>query len=378
MKLQVIGEINKVDDRLYEAAVPELKRGQRVTVRLLNGTLNVQTKELMFGGVRTINLRDYIFDPYKKQMVEIGIPEETKEGKVIRFKKFILDGNGPGGLVGEYFELAQGNVLHEQVYTFLCLCNETLSNKNRDNAIVAKYEIVDTGKELRSKVAKRNNLRDALNMHATMKGADIVRFAAAMNWEVSLDPETLSDRVAGYAQQFPDDFLAKVKNPAEEMKATIKLAMNKGIIFYDPVGMKFTWAESGAIIAKLQKEAGKDELQLMAEWVFHAKNGTEVYDAIKSQYDTVMKNELGGGEEVVPDPPAPPVVVPPVPPVPPAAPAAPGNKPGSGKGGNKKGTAVTPPAPVEEQKAEEPGSQKVEEIEEVEENDGSSDGDLPL
>lgn len=289
-KLRKIGDVNKLSEEAYKSIKP-LKQGQAAIFRLLNGTLDKRENKTYFGATRTINLHDTIKDPGTGELIEIGIPDQVVQDKVVRWKKLILNGGGPNGLVGEYFTLVGGNNNDELAYVYLCLSNENLANPKRDQSVPAKYELVDQEKEAKKRANKRTAKMEALNLLHRMTNEDMIAFAASKLWNPYA--ENNADRVGEFAEEFPTEFIAWAGNAREKMKSIIELARLSGIISYDPISMKYTWTESGTLIVRLNKDGDKDHLDLFADWIGTAPGAAGVYDAIKEQYEAAVNVKLG-------------------------------------------------------------------------------------
>lgn len=293
-RLRKVGDVNKLSDAVYESIKP-IKKGQAAIFRLLNGTHDKRDGKTYFGATRTINLHDYIKDPVTGELVEIGIPDQVVQDKVVRWKKLILNGGGPNGLVGEFFTLVGGNNNDELMYVYLCLSNENSANPNRDGSVPAKYELIDQEKEAKKRANKRTIKMEALNLLYRMSNEDMIAFAASKGWNPFA--ENNADRVGEFAEEFPAEFVAWAGNAREKMKSVIELARHAGIIAYDPISMKYTWAESGSLIVRLNKDGDKDNLDLIADWIGTAPGAAGIYDAIKEQYETHVNITLGKAKQ---------------------------------------------------------------------------------
>ncbi len=166
--MKVVGSFNAVSEKLKQELIKPLEKGKVVFFQLLNGSYDPGLKREVFGASKSIRLSDRIKDPYKGnggEFVDIGVPEEIKDGRVVRCGKYWVESIANGIPGNGQFSLSGSNFKDVEIYEYLCLSNDNKNNPYRDESAPPKYEMVDAEskrkadaekefKELRAKLAR--------------------------------------------------------------------------------------------------------------------------------------------------------------------------------------------------------------------------------
>ncbi len=164
--MKVVGNFNKVSEKLRKELIKQVKPNEVLHFQLLNGVYDPELKREAFGASRSIMLQDTILDPYAKEetidgkieytpdYVDIGVPSVIKEGRVERCKKFWVEALANGIPGNGQFHLVGGNIDDMLAYEVLCLSNGNKDNPYRDKSKEPLFEIVDVDKNIRDQKEK--------------------------------------------------------------------------------------------------------------------------------------------------------------------------------------------------------------------------------
>ena len=133
------------------------------------------------------------------------------------------------------------------------------------------------GRKLRN--AKAKSLSAATNM----KDNEVKDFAAGMTWDENQDIELLRNQVEALAETNPPLFNDLVGSKKLEIQATLKRALDNGIISINPAQHQFLFTSNQQIIASLGESVDdKNEIERFADWISSSTKGDEIYKKIKS------------------------------------------------------------------------------------------------
>jgi hypothetical protein len=189
-------------------------------------------------------------------------------------------------MFGGKFELNPNKSEDVELYEILWL-----SPKRKDSPFAEGkplYEIVDAATATKQTNSKVETLRDALNKAAGISDELATKIAASKNQTFS-GPNSAAETkawIGQFAKETPDKFLEAYgdggKNESTEIKATLKLALDKKIISLNQMDGKVTMGESLLTTLQPTKE-GFDLLTELASWANSAVNGQAVLEGIKKQ-----------------------------------------------------------------------------------------------
>lgn len=171
--MKVVGNFNKVSEKLRKELIPVVGQNEIVRFQLLNGSFEPSLGREGFGAARSIVLMDRIYDKYQKDesgtevggYVDIGVPDVIKENRVERCKKYWVESIAVGIPGNGQFALSSSSIDEMEILEFLCLSNGSKGNPYRDKSKEPTYEKVDTKailakerekdfKEIQAKIAR--------------------------------------------------------------------------------------------------------------------------------------------------------------------------------------------------------------------------------
>jgi hypothetical protein len=277
-QMKVIGQFNKISEALKKTVKPLLP-GQQVNVRLINGNFDIVSGEIRFGNSQTIVCRDVIRDG--ENLVEIGVPKDVVKNEVTRVKKIYISAFGENLHSTGMFTLDGSNIEHQEFYWFLSLWNKNKSNPNRDTTTEPVVEFVNDIAEAEAEALQFETEDKARFVSAQMSEADLVSFAAVMNWNTKTHPKVLRNMVRKYAIENPEEFLLKQDDPELGTKILIKSCLDKGLITYRPDEHKMIWA-NGTTLAKLDKGEHESPVENFFGWLQAAKSSENILRALRN------------------------------------------------------------------------------------------------
>lgn len=205
---------------------------------------------------------------------EKGVPNRFKKIKISALQRGILD-----------LELNEGS---DDWYTAMYLelhpklNNGKFSDANRN----PMFSRIDEVKAAQDSKSERNARLKALNATMEMKDKDIVNFADAMLWDSTENVIVLRNKVEELADRNPEFFNDLVAGKTVEYRATIKQAMTKKVIEFDPGEYKFVWAGNKQTITVLSPSGEKNEVEKLAEFL---QTGGEKADSVYKKIKELNK-----------------------------------------------------------------------------------------
>lgn len=296
--MRVIGEFNNISDELKKQIVP-LKPGEYAHYQLTTfqtipdiqpGTMMRKYRhELIYA-------KDTIFDPFYKspdashdaapegRAVEIGVPApdgiNLKEKQVTKVLTYEFRDPKGGSII-----LSGHNLADREMHEFLQLTNrlkDGILAEHRDSSIEAIFVMVNKPKEAKIKNAHFKAKAQALSYVEKMTVDEMREFAAARNWNYKADQVILSQEIYEYAEKNPVQFAEEATSGDLKRKAAIKIALEEGVITFDPNAYKMTW-KNGDILAQLERRADRNEIDAFNEWLLTSANGTQIFNQLRKK-----------------------------------------------------------------------------------------------
>lgn len=279
--MQFIGK--NISQKLLDT-VPEFSGDVVRDFKLLNGEVDIETREEVFGVMRSISCHDIIRDPFTGNTCEIGVAEEiSPEGHVLRWHNFAIVSPSINEPMKGVFTLSGQNFDHQEVFKFLWLTNKNSANANRAINVKAEFTYIDAKKNSKEILKRGSILKQALEKADTMDKAQLTEVCLAMGWNTKKDTDVLRAQIMEYAENYPVEFLEKFDNPAKANQADIKRALDQEIIRYDISQHRIVWGHNNETVAILPRQEGKSTVELFQSWVDNAKNGDSTMKAIKKR-----------------------------------------------------------------------------------------------
>ena len=259
--------------------VEKLKKGEvaRFKCVLINPD---QKHERKFSGPRFYNIHpvDSVWDSEKNDYVEIAYVDRsvTSTGEVLANKK-IIKFSAPTGEIS----LRGGVQEEEYLYYFLSLSNRNGSNEDRDVSKPVEFVRIDEEKTAKEKNTKRSKKFDALLAANNLTNDQMKDFVAATGGDDKRSIDLLKDYVFDWADKNPEDFLLKINDVEAATKATIKRALDQGVIKFSATELLFTWGESGEKIASVPRADGIEHIKYLSDLLLSDKRYEKVLPTIK-------------------------------------------------------------------------------------------------
>ena len=143
---------------------------------------------------------------------------------------------------------------------------------------------IDEKKEAVEGRERRNIKAKALHAATNMTEQQVKDFASAMVWDETDEPELLRNKVEELAEINPEMFSDLINGKQLEYQSTIKRALDKSVIGYNPSEQNFIWPSNQQIFATLGHTlTEKNPVERLAEWVMTGgQKNEEVYKKIKA------------------------------------------------------------------------------------------------
>ena len=293
MSLEQIAHYNNLSTKLREELVEKLQGlGKRVRYKFDIGNVNPDPQKyngaMVFPNLYTLDPCIFdILDPYEEKgkpkskkialisgTDEKGIPNKFGRIRVRAAEAGILDldltEGGDGWYTAMYLEL------HPK------LLNGKFADTSK-HPVVSRIDEVQSASNAKK---ERTARLKALNAAQDMNDKDIFNFADAMLWDSSEDILILRNKVEELADTNPEFFNDLVSGKTIEYKATIKKAMNKKVIEFDPAEYKFLWSGNKQTIAMLSPAGNRNEVEKFAEFL---QTGGEKADTIYKKIKDLIK-----------------------------------------------------------------------------------------
>lgn len=145
------------------------------------------------------------------------------------------------------------------------------------------FSRIDENELADAKREERKARTKALNKAEGLSDAEVIQFVRAMMWNEGEDLKVLRNKVETLAETDHDIFNKLFEGDGIEYQATIKQAIDKKVIGFDPAEYKLIWSSNQQTIAKIQPNIGLNELENFAEYFkTGGKNAESAYKQIKA------------------------------------------------------------------------------------------------
>ena len=217
--------------------------------------------------------------------------EEVKTVKYVTGQRTTNDANGNAKIVerlGEiFFERATNGMITINpknkkdlpLYRFLEICNENLSNPNRDKTVTPRFRKLDKAKEAKDQFEIARQRTEAVSLALNMPYEELQRFAEELNVPTNRDPYEVRMAMKVKAEQNPAIFIAHSKADVKTViTGQIKEAIDKEIIAFDEESDKWVWAQNKALILELKP--GKEKLEALFEYYTGSPKGQAAFKKV--------------------------------------------------------------------------------------------------
>lgn len=209
---------------------------------------------------------------------EIGLVNKLdKDGKPESFQKIKIWSRHQGILT---FDLTEPGDFDMVMYLELHpkLKGGKFAAKDKQQLV----ERIDEHQEAKTQREQRSAKIKALRVAEEMSEEQVKKFADAMLWDSTDEPELLKNKVESLAESNPEFFNDLVAGKNVEYQATVKRAMDSQIISFDPAEYKYIWVGNQQTITVLQPVGTKNHVEKLAEWLMTGgQKSDEVYKKIR-------------------------------------------------------------------------------------------------
>lgn len=227
--------------------------------------------------VKNVPVTDEIYDPIADRYVSIAAIRSVGTDGTITYHDLYFFGSQGGHLI-----LLGGRADHQEIHSYLSLCNYNGSNTNRDDSKEIVFELVDEVAKSQKETKKRNLKREALNSAADLSADDVRNYIAALGQDDTQKIEVLRNKLEAMADSDPEEFIALISNKQATMKATINRALSKGAIMFDTEQSRFTWPNGEAILT-VSRTTGGDNVDELISFCVSGAKGEKVYQTLQSK-----------------------------------------------------------------------------------------------
>jgi len=269
---------------LYNNVSPELlnqfklRPGEQVVYRVSGIQPNpMDPSTWAIPSVKNVPVTDEIYDQIADRYVSIAAIRSVGTDGTITYHDLYFFGSQGGHLI-----LLGGRADHQEIHSYLSLCNYNGSNPNRDDSKEIVFELVDEVAKSQKETKKRNLKREALNSAADLSADDVRNYIAALGQDDTQKIEVLRNKLEAMADSDPEEFIALISNKQATMKATINRALSKGAIMFDTEQSRFTWPNGEAILT-VSRTTGGDNVDELISFCVSGAKGEKVYQTLQSK-----------------------------------------------------------------------------------------------
>jgi hypothetical protein len=203
-----------------------------------------------------------------------GVPNKFKKIKILSTQRGVLD-----------LDLTEGS---EDWHTamFLELHPKLDGGKFQDKNKISVFSRIDERKAADDAKKERTARLKALNAAQDMTNKQVVAFADAMLWDSTVDIIILRNKVEELADASPEFFNDLVSGKSLEYRSTIKQALDRSIVEFEPVEYKFIWSGNKQIIATLSPIGEKSHVEKFADFL---QSGGDKADAAYKKIKELLK-----------------------------------------------------------------------------------------
>lgn len=283
---------------LYNDLSPELRKELEEKVRSFGKIVrykfdisNPNPDPEKFDG-KTVWPNCYTLDPAVFNIVD---KDEAREGKSKSKRIGLVDGFDERGMPNKFMKIkvygrSRGELVLKvedvpeefDMAMYLELHPKLVGGKFADPTKRQLIKRIDERAAATEERETRKARKKAMDVAETMSDADIIQFADAMTWDSAEDLMKLRNMTESLAETDPSFFNDLVESKNLEYRATVKQAINKRIIAFDPAENKFIWTSNNQVLAVLQF-SNKNEIEALSDWLQGSgSKENEIYKKIKS------------------------------------------------------------------------------------------------
>lgn len=166
----------------------------------------------------------------------------------------------------------------QSLFEFMERDNRNASNPFRNKSVQPLYERVDEEATAKEQNAKIDLELDALLLIKTMDGAELVRYAKALDVDTNRKIEQIIHDMRVIARRDPKTFIDNASSILMKVRAEVKDAVEQGILEFDAADNKYIWRKEKNALVIVPR--GTDELDFAVNFLVSDKKGEVAYKEI--------------------------------------------------------------------------------------------------
>jgi hypothetical protein len=178
------------------------------------------------------------------------------------------------------FSFTGGIADQEMQYEYCELCNYNGGREGRDESKKVFFKRVDVEADAKAKTKFFGLRLECMKYVENLTDGDTKKVAASLLLNENESPAVLKAKLYEEAEKDPAKFKKLVESPDLLRKATVKRAINKGVLKYDAPQNKIRW-ENDEVIATLGRVEGQNHVDQFVEYLSTNKKGVEIYKKIE-------------------------------------------------------------------------------------------------
>lgn len=292
MLLREQGLYNDLSPKLREKIVKKVE-GFGKSVRYKFDISNENPDPQKYGG-KVIWPNQYILDPAtfyiqdnledrpgksKTKRIGMVLEADPEKGTPTKFQKIKIDGKYAGVLKLELQEIPE----HFDYAVYLELHPKLEGGEFSDKSKRQIFSRIDEKAKAQSERLERSLKTKAYNAAQAMSDTKVVEFADAMLWDSTQEIDVLRNLVEELSQTSPEYFNDMIEGKSVEYRATVKRALDKGAILFDPAERAFLYGNNKTKITVLPSGGDKEPVEQFSDWLeVGGDKANEAYKMIKS------------------------------------------------------------------------------------------------
>ena len=262
-----------------------LKPGERAVFKLLNIKPDTNNPgRFLIPSAVSIRELDRVKDPHSEEWIDVAhITSINREGKpYLEPIYFTKDNMGVLELHGE-------SPADIEKAAFLRVSSYNESNENRDKSVLPIFFEINVKKDAEKKRASRSARLTAMTTAAAMSDEEAREMYAALNLDSSEEIVLIREYLEKLAEDTPDVFNTHFSDKTRQIKATLRKAVDSGVLALDKPGAKFVWAATNEAAFTFAKKAGAEPYVEFADFILTGKNGDKVLEEVKKALNAKKK-----------------------------------------------------------------------------------------
>lgn len=244
---------NQISPELKKT-VPVLEKGQKLEFEVLGIYYDKNVKRHIMPNSRRVISTDRIWDPYKKEYVDIAFVVGQKPGITSKTEytfgeiRFTRTNRGRISITG-------GNRAQERMLEYLWLTNLNEANREKDYHIKPeagyKFKLINPKETAKVKVEKDRKMRlakDAVDAMSEQKLREVAKGLQLSGVTQFSNTEEIVSELYQFAETDPDLILRADDDVSLTLIAFVQDAAENGVVYYDGARSSWKWRETNEVI----------------------------------------------------------------------------------------------------------------------------------